>query len=198
MSDGSTEYSRDDPWPTYDVGPSAHAHALGVLSINYNALENIFLDLHIALSGAPEFLTIYIFEKSANPSRNEIFNKMLERVTDANMRAHLAHFAKAFDICSRNRNTLLHSRIVAFIPLDTTVFATKRTRKDGSVTDLEFTLEDIRRIADETFALFVYGNWLSSVIGRQIRGMSLPKGAEPETTAFVTLPVLLPTKMRTD
>lgn len=53
-----------DAWPSYDVGIRDHAHAVGVLSFNHNALENELLNLLTLYDGATDEAVAFIFKNS--------------------------------------------------------------------------------------------------------------------------------------
>ena len=170
-------------WPSYDVAPAAYAHALGILSINYNSLEWIFRCMHEFYNGANRQLTDLVFAKIANNVRLDLLRKTAELViTDDDMREHIEHFADGFAVCTDNRNLLMHSQII--LSSSDALTAVKRSRKDGAETGFEFRLSTLRRVADEIRRWYIFGEHTLHH-GAHRRRLSEGKAPLPQ---FATLP----------
>jgi hypothetical protein len=103
MSDTEAEYR----WPTYNPGPPKHIYALGVISLNYNQLEQLLIYI-CYFSVDPS--AIFLFDGMRNGERIAAVKTIASRAEDKEMRAHIECVATYFSICSNNRNILLHCR----------------------------------------------------------------------------------------
>jgi hypothetical protein len=120
---GSVIMSEDfDPWPLESVGPKEHLHALGVISVHYNLLEDCLLILfgHVAqYHEVGEFLFRRInnhgrleaikFHLERKLDRERRVDKTLKREIDDNLLQHIKHLHNYCTICIDNRNILMHS-----------------------------------------------------------------------------------------
>jgi hypothetical protein len=171
-------------WPLYDSGPSDHVHALGVVSVNYNYLEWVLWTFHIHFLRADHSVTSLIFLKAPTNVRLQVLGQIAARtVTDPGMRDHIEYFIKGYDLCDNNRNVLMHSQLLAGRESNDVFPATKFSKKTGKLASYEFTLPDIRRIADEIHEWAEYGN--QTVTYAFFHGRAAKRGAAPsEGQAF--------------
>lgn len=166
-------------WPEYPPGPHAHVYAIGVLSLNYNELEETLLYLLRHLSSSPDELIALIFEKTPTNVRIQLLQKVIDLSgVDQDTKDVLDHFIKAYGICTNNRGLLAHSRIWAYRKRDNAAIAAKRTRKSGEEWTYEFPLTLIRRVADEIHFWRGYGSYLYAYLNRlSLSRKKLPEGA---------------------
>lgn len=144
---------QEEAWPSYDVGIKEHAHAVGVLSFNYNTLENELLQLLALYDGAPEDVVAFIFEKFSTDARLEWLRRLVKTrraISPAIAKALLA-FCDAYKVCTDNRNLIVHSRISALWTGTSALMLSKRSRGQGKESHQDVDLKTIRRVADEVF-----------------------------------------------
>jgi hypothetical protein len=169
-----------DAWPLYDSGPSEHIHALGVVSVNYNYLEWVLWKFHIYYLRADHSVTSLIFQKTPTNVRLQVLGQLAVRtVTDPEMRNHIKHFIKGYDRCANNRGILMHSQLLAGRESNDIFPATKLSKKTGKLASYEFTLSDIRRVADEIHEWAEYGN--QTVTYDFLRSRRAKRGGAPPT-----------------
>jgi hypothetical protein len=166
-------------WPSYNSGSSKHVHALGVVSVNYNRLEWILLTFHVHFLGADHSVTNLIFQKTPTNVRLQVLDQLAARtVTDPEIRDHIKHFIKGYGLCANNRHVLMHSQLLLGRDSDE-VFPATKFSKAGKLASYEFTLSDIRRVADEIFEWGTYGGLTVSYAfwkrRRVMRGAAPPK-----------------------
>jgi hypothetical protein len=168
-------------WPSYDSGPSDHVHALGVVSVNYNHLEWVLWTFHIHYLRAHHSITSLIFQKTPTNVRLQILGQLAAHtVTDPEMREHIEHFIKGYNLCANNRNVLMHSQLLAGRESNDVFPATKFSKKTAKLASFEFTLPDIRRVADEIFEWGTYGGLIVSYAFW--RNRTVKRGAAPPTS----------------
>jgi hypothetical protein len=137
-------------------------HALGVVATNYNHLEFMFLLLfreYMPGGSAP----IVTFSHLSNFNRREVFQALLDdQERDPVTRDRLDHFVSGFDICTENRNFLMHSLTqnagrgddVRKLHLELAKRAKSQPTRHNVV---RLSVSDIRRIANEMDTLDEYG-----------------------------------------
>lgn len=110
MSDPLSESSLDDNWPDYLPGPRDDLLALGVASLNYGYLENIFRVLFSFATGLDEWQTRAIFERLNNSARDAILDQLLgAKPFPPELKEVIRHFLSGFKICADNRHAIMHS-----------------------------------------------------------------------------------------
>ncbi len=138
-----------------------HMHALGVAAANYNSLEFVFqslLEFYLGLedSGASQHLFAQL---NSNQKRSDILSRLIvykERKSQ-NVSESVQFFLDGFDICSENRNLLMHGRIFE-ATTRTQLVLQKYARKDPTKLNyMHLEVQDIRRVADDFFAYESYG-----------------------------------------
>jgi hypothetical protein len=97
-------------WPPYLPGPRDDLLALGVVSLNYGYLENIFRVIFSFATELSEFQTRAIFERLNNSARQAVLDQMLaHRTFPPELKALIRYFLQGFTICSTNRHAVMHS-----------------------------------------------------------------------------------------
>lgn len=173
MTDSST-------WPLYQTAPGKHVHALGVVSVNYNALEFHLLLLIVFYLGGKWKRATTIFDNATNNVRLDVLRALANHPQHpANVRELLFYFTSGYAICAANRNILMHSHVISRRKNDPPEMLRliKRTRKSGKENQFEFDLDDIRRVADEIRA---YVSFASGIVSAQLRWQN-PNAPWPPT-----------------
>lgn len=176
MAEESTRQASS--WPAYPPGPPDHVYALGVLSINYNRLEVQFLRLLQHCGSASDEITAFLFEKTPTNVRIQWLKKALDaKQVNSKVRPLLDHFIAAYSRCTDNRGLLIHSLIWGYRERDNAIITSKRVRKHGGEKTYVFSLEVIRRVADEIQFWEQYGGHIAGYLTRaSLAGRKLPKG----------------------
>lgn len=145
-------------WPAYETGSQDIVHAMGVVSLNFNNLEWILQLTCLFWGRNPHPVTGFLFEKLSGPNRTEFVKKIAEfGIPEDHYRASTTAFAEGFDECAHNRNILMHSQLTGRTQEPSKITASKRTRSGGLQT-FHFTADEIRRVADEIHAWYLFGN----------------------------------------
>lgn len=99
-----------DRWPARLFGSADDLVALGVISLNYGNLENIFRVLFSMVTGMTEFHVAAVFERINNDTRLTAFKQILGGQNyPSDLKNLLSHFIKGYEICAENRHAIMHS-----------------------------------------------------------------------------------------
>jgi hypothetical protein len=194
---GSSHTPSAAPWPTYDLNSIPdHIHAIGVLSVNFNNLEHQLLELFRLYCDAPSDVASFVFERlSATEHKLDFLKFLLKRRKSFNPKLHNAiiAFCDAYNICSKNRNLIVHSRINAYFPADGTLMLSKRTRARGADIHRDVDLEMIKTAADEIHSWSRYAHHIIFYVLRKRRARQ-KKYQKPglKLVGPTTLPQILP------
>jgi hypothetical protein len=162
----------DETWPNYSLrSVDKHVHAIGILSANFNDLENQLLGFLILYDGAPEDVVSYLFEKVPTETRLV----WLRGLADVREPRHpqladcIKAFATAYKACADNRNLIVHSRINAYFAPEDALMLSKRGRSHGRESHRDVSLEVIRRVADEIHSWSRFGSHVLAFLHRRRR-----------------------------
>lgn len=99
-----------DSWPDYLPGPRDDLLALGVVSLNYGYLENIFRIIFTFVTDLSESQVRAIFDRLNNSTREAILDQMLgARPYIPELKSLVRYFLDGFTICAANRHAIMHS-----------------------------------------------------------------------------------------
>jgi hypothetical protein len=147
------------PWSGDYFGPTlrGHLHALGVVALNYNSLEISFYNLFSNFIGHNDF-TANLFSSLRNNLRLEALRaSVVGQEKDHAVIDAVGYFAGSFNICSLNRNILMHSVSGLVDNGDTQLKLLKSARNDPhKFTHLRFDVPTLRQAADEIWSLDYY------------------------------------------
>jgi len=150
----------DDKWPLpdYNPGPPKHLHAIGVISMNYNAYERAIYSLytfHLYRKDVPaQIIEHYFFNLSERLQLDAIRQVFLGYERSKKVLAVLESNLKYFDWCWHVRNSVLHSyRHQSLIGdpegSDSIQLVKRRGKKSAAMGYKRFTLKDLRQFADQ-------------------------------------------------
>lgn len=147
-------HENDWPEPKYSPGPRQHLHALGVVSANFNVLENAMLRLfmdHLDNSDLPDAVSLYLYGELNEQKRiNAIKTIFATCEDDPEVFDRIEHAVTYFNWCSHARNTLLHSLDNSMGEPEHVWRIVKRSRGDFSKLNfLVLTLPELRKTADQ-------------------------------------------------
>lgn len=185
MADASSE-----KWPSYAVGSDKHIHALGVVAINYNRLEMALDRLLYMYLGASREPYCYVFNALNDPSRQALYKLCVNKEeADHALRDHLIYFVECFRVCAQNRNILLHSNVDDEKSTDEIIALAKAPRDKPHLTnEMAFSLTQLRRTADEMWAIFSYAAELFRFIRIREREEDRAIFADPQPPPPPSLP----------
>jgi hypothetical protein len=197
MSDVSEQPGFEHHWPEpfYYVGQVEHVHALGVISLAFNALEDKMRDIFDLYTGLPVEASSYLFSKPSNELRIDLLQKCIDSSDhDDNVRDAVRHFLKAFCICFQNRSILMHSMTIKSMhsgtPEATLILAKIAKGSPTRKNNYYATLNMLRNIADEMADFVRYGKSLYYYIPWKHRPPRARPGAENYTRTLPDKPDL--------
>lgn len=175
----------DGRWPPemYELAPNDYLAAFGQATLLYNMLESVMSHLFVVTAPLPDEYALRLFHNLNNRDRIDLLSAFVRKneidpiVADA-----LLHCILCYDICTENRNILMHSTYFEMYPSDTKTTAptrlVKRASKDPK-RELHFDvpLAELRYIADKIAEIFVYARELYGFTFRRKHRAFL--GAEP-------------------
>jgi len=147
-------------WPSAKnrVGDADHIHAIGQISLVFNFLEEGFGDLFRLMFPADASYGEALFHKLSNRDRVDMFSAIVRfHEKEAEVSGRLLDGMRYFDICADNRNIVMHS--VSQIddgPSSILRVAKKAARDSRKMNYYDLSLEDLRRVADETAETFLF------------------------------------------
>jgi hypothetical protein len=103
-------HEHQDSWHDYLPGPKDDLLALGVVSLNYGYLENIFRIIFAFVTQLSEAQVRAIFERLNNKARQDVLDQLLgARPIPPELKDLVRHFLDGFVICADNRHAIMHS-----------------------------------------------------------------------------------------
>jgi hypothetical protein len=141
-------------WPTdqrHNVGHPLHIHALGQITLLYNFLENFLFSLFAKYIPIGNDAASNIYYSINNRTRIVLLIELVkQREADATLIEYILFGINCYEICTENRNILLHSTTSKSDPVTLVMELRKRAAKDP-LRDLffEMPLPLIRQVADE-------------------------------------------------
>jgi hypothetical protein len=142
----------------FGPGLADHLHALGVVALNYNALESAFYSLFCDYLGTSPSAAV-LFSQFKNNFRLDAFKVVVsEYEKDPAVIDALGYFAGCYNVCADNRNMLMHSAFDLVEKGDTALKLLKSARNDPrKYTNLLFDAQTLRQTADEIWSVDYYG-----------------------------------------
>ncbi len=183
-----TDDSDNWPLPRYDIGQSKHIHALGVVATLYNQMEFSLFCLLMDYTKLSSETTQWLIANISNNLRLELLRRCVgENESDPTTKDHVHHYAACFDICTENRNFLMHS--MSSKPNDNASLSfMKASRNDPKkVNHINLCLEDIRCVADDIANTMTFGGLLHIYFAFRDFPQS-PEFSEEMRRTYSTLP----------
>lgn len=167
------DHNNEIGWPPYQTGPRDSIFALGVASVNYARLEFAMQAILGNVIGSL-LLSSIVMPKVGNDVRIKIARQMLPSTGwPKNIIGLVTDFLDAFDTLSENRNLLMHSNLVAGTQDQIALYKTNRA---GDTILCQIPSNDLRQVADDLRAYFLFGIDLSNWISFQLLGLSSALG----------------------
>lgn len=130
-----------------DEFPRDHAHAVGVLALYYNRLElGVFAFFQRYAPGGNEAQSV-LFQSLHNQQRRDFIRAIAAARETPEDAADVSYAMRCFDICSENRNLIMHAAPMLDEGGDALTLWKLRREEPHMMTAYDFTLEDIRGAA---------------------------------------------------
>lgn len=175
-------------WPAYDAGQADHLHAIGVLVLAWNNIEEVYRQFFgIIIQGQFLNAAIRAFELMGNESRWQFIRDECSRVLDPEETEHVDHFLTCAAICKENRNAIAHATVLPTLAEAPALLSLRRGRNPGTGLhrDYHFPLGALRQMADETYATGLFGQGVARYA--LLRRLALPDRVR-EALEPLTLP----------
>jgi hypothetical protein len=157
-----------DHWPNYLPGPRDHLHALGVITLSYGHLENMFQILFSNVTGLNQYQVEALFQRIPNNVRSNIMLELLDKTTlPTNMKELVQYFSEAFRICAENRHGLMHSSSGGTVTGHDTGgygFLFTKYSRAGNRMVCAPTLDELRAVADSMHDFMRFGGMLAGAV----------------------------------
>lgn len=185
-------------WPdeTRWLASAEFTHALGNLTLAYNFLEEAIGMLFSTYMPIDKSAAEALYHKLNNRERIDLLTALLgQNEKRPDVQTSVLHLVACYDICTENRNILMHSITTA--PDAQGMFRLgKRARNDPKrTTEFQVDTTKIRQIADETSDIFdaavMLHLWLHNGGPNRDANVSIVMGW-PEPPAPVPLPPIPP------
>src|SRR5437764_2608998 len=181
---------RDDRWPLYLPGPRHDILAMGVISLTYGQLENLFRTVFSLVADMNEYQIAAIFERMPNNHRLSALAQMLGKTTLPEvLKERVSHFCNGFRICAENRHAIMHSHsgrmYTSYSRNERGILLTKYSRS-GNKLICAASLAELRRVADQAHEYAVFGMHVATEI--RIFRLHLERGEEDEFSRVYALP----------
>jgi hypothetical protein len=157
-----------DKWPDYLPGPRDHLLALGVISLSYGQLENMFQVLFGEVTVLNRHQVAALFQRIPNNHRENALLELIDKTTlPTNLNALVQHFVDGFRICAENRHGLVHSHSGGTITRHETGhygFVFTKYSRAGNALVCTPTLADLQAAADSMHDYMMFAAMLSGAV----------------------------------
>jgi hypothetical protein len=154
-----------DDWPAYLPGPRDDIMAVGVISLTYGLLENMFRALFSVIADMNEHQIAAIFDRLPSNARIDAIKQLLPKTTlHEILKDRVLHFCEGYDICTDNRNAIMHSHsggIFTSFSRSERGFLLSKYSRSGNKLVCAASLLDLRRVADENHAFALFGMYVT-------------------------------------
>lgn len=163
-------------WPAFQLGPRESVFAIGVASVKFVELESVLYFLFATTFALHNDDATMIVAKAGTEAATALLRQRLPATEwDDKTRDAVAHFLKAFAICAKNRNQLMHSNLAW--SADATLFF--QTTKQGRTEMANPTLAELRNVAEDINTFVLYGRNLGNAINAASAVAPIPANAFP-------------------
>jgi hypothetical protein len=177
-------------WPQYLPIPSGDVLAVGAISLTYCQLEQVFKVVLSEVARWNDYQVASVFHRLPNNHRLDVFSELLAKTTiPTEVKANAKHFGVAFEICSDNRNLVMHSASGGFFTdrrAGTRGLILERFSKPGNKVECLVTTNELQKLSDEIHTFSMFG----SLVATEVRNYATHLGSgHPED--FRVLPATL-------
>jgi hypothetical protein len=153
----------EDVWPKLEarIASVAEVHAFGHATLIYNWLEEVAGRIFVYYLPTDTEFSESLFHKMGNPDRMLLLARLIEQQErDSGAIDALNHFRVCYDICTENRNILMHSSVESRTSLDLLPLSKRSKNMQVGKVFFQLSLTDIRAAADAMGDIFDYGTRL--------------------------------------
>ncbi|NVO18020.1 MAG: hypothetical protein HXX10_28705 [Rhodoplanes sp.] len=172
-------------WPDYAFVPQTEfVHAIGMVSINFNLLEQSIRWVLSLVIDLPEEPFLMLFNTLDNSSRSSLL-RLCDNAGkfDSKLNTSITNFVEGFNVCCKNRNILMHAHVIGMTDDEPFyMFMSKATKRSSKEKTYQPTVADIRKIADDMHRFYTLGLELYSYI------KSANDAEKKHTIAVIALP----------
>jgi hypothetical protein len=137
--------------------PADYAHAVGVFALRYNALEHAVFAIFCKYAPGNYEAQARLYAALHNKQRRDLISDLTRTEDSIAASDAVAHAMECFNVCSENRNILLHAAPVPHLHgSEKFVMFKASTNKPQNITLYEFTVEQVRGAADSVLATEIY------------------------------------------
>jgi len=179
----------NDHWPSekYELAPPNYLVALGQATFVYNMLVSIMSQLFVRVAPLESEYALRLFHSLNNRERVDLFSGFVHKnekdqiVADA-----LLYCILCYNICTENRNILMHSTYFEINDGETRLV--KRASNDPKrEIHFDIPLLELRNVADQIADIFIYAREIYGVIFHRDRLAQISPGI-PESSALPEKP----------
>jgi hypothetical protein len=172
-----------DEWPLKinRIADDEHLRAIGHFSLMFNYAEETLRDIFRASFHSTQDYSALLFKKLSNRERIDMLREIVRfDEKDPAVSEKLLSALLHFDICTENRNIVLHAINDVVTPTGSAMRLIKRSRnKPNELNHYDVPLPDLRAVADDAGFTFVF---MMQVLGWLLkREREEPLGPLPET-----------------
>jgi hypothetical protein len=154
-------------WPSYPVGRTESIFALGVASIKYAELESSFVFVFATALDISIDLATRVYARVGREACTQLIGQTFQRFDfigpETRATADLRFFVEAFQICSLNRDNLVHSTTVPTGETADSIILHKISKQGKTLLSLQ-ELSALHEIADDMHAFHRFGRDLANAI----------------------------------
>jgi hypothetical protein len=138
--------------------------ALGQISLTYNLLEFAMSSIFVHTVPSEYTFAIKLFHKLGNRDRVDLISALLhQNEKRQDMRNALLHFILCYDICTENRNIIMHA-VVEDLDRAALRFSKRASKDPLREVIYHAPLNDLRLIADQNAETFFFGMELHRIL----------------------------------
>ena len=163
-----------EEWPTalHRLASNDYLLAFGQMTLAYNLLESEIHELFTLCAPLDYTFSANLAHRSNNRELIDLFTALVRRnEKEPTLREALLHCLKCYDICTENRNILMH------VEIDVEEFKfRKRASKDASrPVQYEVPIPKLRLVAEQTGLIFVYAFDIAEFMLRKLSPSERPR-----------------------
>lgn len=177
-------------WPGAHAAEAMHLHAIGAITLNYNNLEFTLSFLLGDYLGVKQDTSELIHDRLNNRDRVDVLRNLIQASeTDEEVREHALYGLLCFDICTENRNALIHAIHQATDEATTDLLTRKRSSDKSHDVLYRLSLAALRKVADEIYATLVFVLDITGYLHQRALAPQVEASGEPlDETDLPALP----------
>ena len=183
-------------WPSsFKVATAAQIHALGQVTLVYNYLEEAVGQVFTEAMPTNQAFSERLYHKLNNRDRIDLLSAVTQASDrDADLKEGILYLLNCHDICTQNRNILMHA-IIESVDADIVTAFKKKSQDPTREIQFRLPLADLRLVADEMSSMFIYAMRLQSCISARAKHQPTeptPEYIQSTIDALATMPVKPP------